>query len=347
MKPFPRHRLRAARVAVVLLATLALGTARAEPAPSRPDLRLDLRYDVIDGGAVRDRLQTALRYRHRVGLSDRFDLVGFVATGDDFASRWVTLADFRPGRSETDAFRPRLRQLYVEYRDDRVRAQAGVVPPVKAVISPTGLDPVGWIDGARFEWFNAPGGTVEFVAGRLGDVDRPGLFVRRTVWTEPDRVNYFEVESSQQVVSWLRIETSFEVLHDVYLRGELRWTPRPSIEMFTEALHNTATGSVNHGTTVVFDPLAFWRPSAAGRAELALNHSYIGRDIGLRGELADDFFTYGHSVTIEPGFVLSEHHGLELGGEIIVAEQPAGRRPAGFFEEVYTRVNVVLGWRLP
>ena len=331
----------------LVVAAWSAGSARAEVALPRPDLRVDLRYDVIDGGAVRDRLQTALRYRQRVELRDQWALVGFVSTGDDFASRWVTLADFRRGNDDTDPFRPRLRQLFVEYRSEHLRAQAGVIPPVKAVISPTGLDPVGWIDGARLEWFNAPDGTVEMVVGRLGEVDEPDLFARRTVWTEPDRANYLEIESSQQIVPWLRIETSLEVLHDVYLRGEIRWTPNPWFELFTEALHNTATGAVNYGTTVVVDPLAHLLPHAAERTEVALNHSYIGRDIGLRGELADDFFTYGHSVTLEPAVVLSADHGLELGGEIIVAEQPAGRRPAGFFEEVYTRVNVGLGWRLP
>lgn len=312
-----------------------------------PDLRVDARYDVIDGGAVRDRFQTALRVRQRVGLGEVVEVVAFVATGDEFASRWVTLHDFRPGRSATDPFRPHLRQLYLQVARPRYRIQAGAIPPVKAVISPTGLDPVGWVDGVRFEWYNAPEGTVEMVIGRLGSVASPSLFARPSPFLQPDRLNYFEMEVSQQIVPWLRVEGSTEHLRDPYLRGEIRWMPDVALELFTEALYNTDTGAVNYGTTLALDPLAVLLGRYAGRAELALNHAYKGEGIGLRGELADDFFTFGHSVTIEPEVILSRQWGIDLGGKLIIAERPEDTEPAGFFDGVYTRVNVELGWRLP
>ena len=309
-----------------------------------PDVRVDARYDTIEGGTVRERLQGALRVEQRSTFFDTVDLVLFVATGDAFSSRWVTLHDFRPGEDAVDPFRPHLRQVYLQVRRPRFRLQLGAIPPVKAVISPTGLDPAGWIDGARFEWYNAPGGTVEFVAGRLGSIETPSVFARPFPLARPARVNYGEVEVSQHVRPWLRLEGSVEYLHDPYVRSEVRWIPSETEELFAEVLYNLDTGTVNYGTTLSAAPFSALLGGNGMHTTLELRHAFKGEEIGLRGVLSDDFVTFGHSITATLTVHLARTLGLRGRVEGLLAEWPDPEPRRG---DVYTRLKVGIGWRLP
>lgn len=308
-----------------------------------PSVRVDLRYDVIDGAAVAQRLQGALRWEQHLRLSEPLRLIGFVATGSSFSSRWYTVHNFRTDATFAEAPRPRLRQFYVQWERPAYRLQAGAIPPVKAVISPTGLDPAGWIDGVRAEWYPSADGTVEMVLGRLGNVNDPGIFQHPTVFVEPSIVNYAELEISQHLWSWLRAEASAEYLRDPYLRGELRWTPQQPAEAFLEALFNTDTGALSYGSTLTLDPVILLGGSVEG-IELFLRHAFIDSGIGLRGELADDFFTFGHSVEARLQLPLWREGGLSTRLRLIAAERepddPSDRN-------LYTRFTTELRWRFP
>lgn len=326
---------------MVLLAISGPATL-GQPRLERPDVRADVRYDAIDGSSVRERLQTAVRLEQRVAFSERVSGVLFVATGDAFDSRWVTVHDFRPGAGDVDPFRPRLRRAFVEARGARFRVQGGAIPPVKAVVSPTGLDPDGWIDGVRAEWYNAPGGTVEAVVGRLGSVETPSVFARPSPFAKPARANYAELEVSQQVRPWLRLEGSAEYLRALYLRSEVRWMPAETAEVFSEVLYNADRRAVIFGTTVEADPAALLLGRARGRVTVELAHAYKDAGIGLRGVLSDDFVTFGHSGRASVTAVLSRALGLRGWVEGILAEDAA--QPGG---EAYTRFKAGLSWRLP
>lgn len=323
-------------LAIVLLVS---ASAQAQVRVPRPDVRVDARYDVVEGGALARRWQAALRIGAQVDAGP-VRVVGFVASGDDFASRWATVYDAHDGGSALADDRPRLRRLYLERETASYRVQAGAVPPVKATISPTGLDPVGWIDGVRAEWYAPSGGTLEGVAGRLGDIETPSVLARPFVFAHPKRLNYAEVEFSQPFPGGWGAEASVEYLRALYLRGEVR-AAAGAAEVIVEALYTPTRDAVVVGTTLALDAL---RPfGAPGRAEVAVRHAFKDRDIGLRGELADDFVTFGHSFTAELDVAVSPRHGLTANAEAIVAE---GVGVTGLRGAVYTRFNVGLGWRL-
>ncbi|GAB5521464.1 MAG: hypothetical protein RhofKO_37150 [Rhodothermales bacterium] len=301
-----------------------------------PDVRVDLRYDRIDQGNERHRLQTALRLQQQVRITETVSLVGFVVTGGRFASRWVTWADLRDGEDSVDPFRPQLRQLYGQYTSDTYRWQVGAIPPVKAVISPTGLDPAGWIDGARFEWYFAEESTMEFVVGRLGEIRTPSVFDRPLLFSNPQRTNYAEMEISKQLDATWRGEFSVEHLRVLYLRSELRRT-FDDLEWFVEMLYNTDSQAFSYGATLGLSGLPLG---------LDVDGTYANKDagIGLRGELADDFFTFGHSLRFNARIPFAPRYGFRWFMEVIIAERPEGE---GFLDDVYTRFNTGLNWRLP
>ncbi|MEM1095332.1 MAG: hypothetical protein AAGJ10_12090 [Bacteroidota bacterium] len=301
-----------------------------------PDVRIDLRYDIIDGGAERHRLQTALRLQQQVQFTEAASVVGFVATGGRFASRWVTWADLRAGEDSVDPFRPQLRQLYGQYTTDTYRFQVGSVPPVKGVISPTGLDPAGWIDGSRFEWYFAAASTLELVAGRLADFRTPSIFNRPLLFGDLQRTNYAEAELSAQLDDQWRGELSVEHLRVLYLRSELRRTI-DQIEWFVEVLYNTDSRAAGYGATLVLDDLPFG-------LDVQATYAYKDEAIGPRGELADDFFTFGHSLRLNVRRRVAARYGFRWFAELIVAERPEAD---GFLDDVYTRFNTGLSWRRP
>ncbi|MEM6645647.1 MAG: hypothetical protein AAF730_05305 [Bacteroidota bacterium] len=319
--------------ALLLAASLP---ARAQVRVPLPDIRVDLRYDVIDGGDERHRLQTALRLQQRVQLTEAASVIGFVATGGRFASRWVTWADLREGEDSVDPFCPHFRQLYGQYTTDAYRMQVGAIPSVKGVISPTGLDPAGWIDGGRFEWYFAAESALEMVVGRLGDVRTPGVFDRSLPFGNPQRTNYAEMEVSAQLEATWRGELSVEHLRVLYLRTELRRTLDP-IEWFVELLYNTDSQAAGYGATLALRDLPLGLVVQA-------TYAYKDEAIGQRGELADDFFTFGQSIRLNVRRPFASRLGFRWFAELIVAERPEAD---GLLDDVYTRFNTGLNWRRP
>ena len=304
-------------------------------------LRVETRYDNVDQGRVRNRLQGAIRLGMRADFNDVFDLVVFLTTGDNYTSRWSTFRNYA-GAQNTDPLNLHLRQVYAQIERDGFRIHAGAIPPVKNVVSPTGLEPIGWIDGARFEWFNAPNGTVEFGIGRLGSLDTPNAFARPTPFLDPSVLNYLELEISQQVGTPFLVEASAEYFIDPYMRGEIRYLSCGGIEAFAEALFNLDHKAINTGVTLLFNEL----PRGLS---FRINHAFKAETIGIRGELADDFFTFGHSFTLRPAGVISRRWGLSWNVETIFAERPASFEtgiPDRTSEGVYTRLKIVVQWRV-
>lgn len=331
------------RLMTLLVVLVGARASHAQMHLLTPDVRVEARYDVVEEGALAQRIQGALRVNGGVALGETFSLVAFLASGDDFASRWATLYDARTGRAVPGGEGVRLRRLYGQWSRPRYRMQLGAIPPVKAVVSPTGLDPAGWIDGARLEWYLPAEGTVEAVVGRLGEIETPSVFARPFLFTQPLRANYAEIEVSQPLSANLRAEASVEYLHAPYLRSELRWASgKGTPEVIGEVLYNAADRAVSVGTTVHLDPLA-----ALGqhhRVTFTLRHAYKDEAIGLRGRLADEFVTFGHSLTAVAEVVLSERYGLDAEVEAIVSE---GVGVEGLEGDRYTRFKVVVGWRWP
>ena len=231
---------------ILVMVLLFAWPCRAQTTLEDVQLRVETRYDNVDQGRVRDRLQGAIRLGLRANFNNVFDLVTFLTTGDKYTSRWSTFRNYA-GAEIPDPLNLHLRQVYLQVLRDDFRIQAGAIPPVKNVVSPTGLEPVGWIDGARFEWFNASNGTVELVIGRLGSLDTPNAFARPLPFIDPSILNYFELEISQQVGTHFRIEASAEHFIEPYIRGEIRFIAKRGIEAFAEALFNLDHEAINTG----------------------------------------------------------------------------------------------------
>ena len=312
------------------------------------DLRFDTRYDNIDNGRIEERLQGAIRLGLRVDFNGFMDLVAFMSTGNKFTSRWSTLRDYNGGQ-DADPLAPRIRHVYLQKVYKHFRIQAGAIPPVKNVVSPTGLEPVGWIDGARFEWYNAESSAIELVIGRLGSLRTPNAFARPTPFLSPQKINYVELEASQQVTEQIRLEGSAEYFKDPFLRGEIRLNTKSDIETIAEALVILDSRVFKTGLTVQFDVLKTLFDGQPDRLTLMVNHAYKDDAIGLRGQLADDFFTFGHSVTIKPAGTLSKLWGLRWAVEAIFAEQPDTLDPelaSLSNNDIYTRLKIAIQWRV-
>lgn len=263
--------------------------------------RWDTRYDNVDLGAEKDRLQGSVRLGLTIDVWSWFDVVGFASTGDSYTSRWTTLYDFIEGGSGAD-FSVYFRRLYLQKAWDGGRVQLGAIPPIKNIASGTGLNASGWVDGGRLElyWRTL---TVEAVTGSIRDLDTPDLFSRGLTY------NFAELETTWDIASNLTLEATAEWLADeIYLRAEGRVSPWPGhdLEIRGELIANVHRAVPAGDVALVFDPVQ-WATGEPDRLVVQLHYRYLDPDIGLRGALVDDFFIYGHAATIEmEGHLLAE-----------------------------------------
>ncbi len=294
----------------------------ASPAPIRIDeayLKLDARYDNSDGGDL-ERIQGAVRAGLTVALYDAVDVAGFLCTGSKFSSRWNDLRNLSdPG--EDKPFDISLRQLYLMKKFGRCRFQLGAIPPVKNLVSSTGLSDEGWIDGARFEIETGLNGVLEFVAGSITDLEKPGVFSRDFDF------NYAEIELSQRIAGSIIAEMSVEYFDDeTYLRGELRTELQPfadrSVELAAEGMANLDDTGHAVGLGAEADLLHWLTGKYKNRITLKLLYTYLHPEIGARGKLIEDFSTLGDSLSVQLHGNLYKRYGLKWFSKTIVAEDP-------------------------
>lgn len=256
--------------------------------------RWDTRYDNVDRGVENDRLQGSVRLNLKVDVWSLFELAGFAATGSNYTSRWTTLKDFID--DDQPDFSLYFRQLYLQRRFEHGRVQLGAIPPIKNIASGTGLNSGGWVDGARGEVYLGDL-TLEAVAGTVGALDEPDLFSR-------SRSNpYYEFEASWKASPRVVLEGSAEYLTDsAYLRSEGR-VDVPlgrgrSVEVRGEIITNVTRAVAAGEVGVEFDLIKWITGDIDNRLGVDLTWRYLDPDIGLRGRLTDDFYTFGHAATL-------------------------------------------------
>lgn len=301
-----RAGFRADVIAAVLLVSALAAPARADVEISAAQFRLGTRYDAIDFGDDASRVQATARLGLRVHLLPRLELVSLVSSGPTYTSSWTTIHN-RDG-SEADDFRLYARHLYLESRLARLRLQLGTIPPVKGVVSSTGLRALGWIDGARAD-YDYGSGIVEIVAGQISDLDNPNTLTRDKGF------NYLEVEISQSIADWLIAEASVDYLDpSPYARSELRavklWGPRGDLGAAAEGFVNLDNGALSYRVSGAADILDLALQRYPKRLAVEAAFGFVSSRIGLRGELSDDFYTFGHYVTVKASGVISHRHGL-------------------------------------
>lgn len=265
----------------------------------------ETRYDNLDWGRERNRIQSALRVWTHVDLGKGLSARVLGSSGSRFQSRWSTATDFEPPR-ERDYMSIYVRQLYLQYDHADWRIQMGVIPPIKNAASSTGLEASGWLDGIRLTNELSDGFVVEVVAGGLNNLDEPNAFTR------PRELNYAEIELTKQFDDRFGAELSAEVVdRDAYSKVEFSYKPTEKWpRMVSEVLINASNKTVSFGLSAQQD-LNDW---IDGRTNSGVNvfllYSYIDEKIGLRGTLADDFYAFGHAFKVEIEGPLSRKSGL-------------------------------------
>lgn len=290
-------------------------------------LRWDTRYDNVDLGEVKDRVQGSVRLALTVDVWSLVEVVGFASTGDSYTSRWTDLYDFREAGSDSD-FSVYFRRLFVQRAWDWGRVQLGAIPPIKNVASGTGLNSAGWVDGGRVEVYVGEL-TVELVGGSITDLDNPDLFSRDL------DLNFAELELTWDVLPNLTLEATGEWLADeVYLRTEGRlelglWSNR-RLQLWGEFIANVSRQVVAGDIGLAFD-LGHWLSGdIEDRLVVQVDYRHLDREIGLRGALVDDFFIYGHALTVELEGDLVEGGVVHWFSRNIFADQPRFLVGVGF-----------------
>lgn len=286
---------------LLLFAVSLLMLPAASAQSFRVSLRPDARFEVQRDGV--SRLRTALRADLAWHANDQLSVHAFLATGGTFRSRWYNAYNFRTEAFNNQVPELPLRHAFVRWQGDLWRVEAGAIPPVKATASPTGLDPVGWVDGVRVVRSATADEGLEVVVGRLGSIGTPSAVYRPWPFLNPDLVNYAEMEYTRRVAPDVRVEGSVEYLQDPYVRSEVR-ADFDYQAVVVEAMANLNTEALSYG--------ALWEIEPLNRTTFAVQHAYRGEQIGLRGELSDDFVAFGHVLSLSVARVFIPAYGFRV-----------------------------------
>jgi len=277
-------------------------------APIRHEYRADRTADET----LQNRTQYQVAIRYSVGLSEagdwgRLQLDGLAGTGSKYTSQWNTAYDALGDSRDPHPFY--MRQIFLHWRLKEIRAEFGVIPPVKGTVSATSLDKDGWIRGGRFVTSIFSDGQLELVMGGLDRLTEPNAF---QTWHS---LNYFEVEWTQNWARTHRFELGLVRLkQQQYSRAEIRLRSAESamgvFEVSGEALwnHTSETHAIDIGASAIWP----W-------VTVSMEYAYVPEAFGILGLLSNDFLTNGHLLmgqlkgrlsSIKPlGWFLQQHVG--------------------------------------
>ncbi len=259
--------------------------------------RLDLRYDTSKNEqkeVLKNRYQSRMRLGANINLSESLNLVGLISTGDSYTSDWYTMKDLTEQDSKMESPELFMRRLYLEKKMDKIKLQFGGIPTVKDKVSITGLDTSGWVDGARLEIKSMDEKAIyEVVVGSIDDLENPDFFSRNK------KVNYFEAEVSRKLYKRLVGEIKFEKFGDKnFIQGtfeqNVKFVDENIVTMTMEYLHNPDQKVGNYTVSVDFDPFGVFCSKYKEYVIIELAHIYSNEELGVRTELNDNFYTYGH-----------------------------------------------------
>jgi len=257
-------------------------------------MTVETRYDNLDWGRERNRIQAALRTWLTVDLGKSYSLVTHLSSGSRFQSRWSTATNF-DGKLDTEFMDMYVRQLFVQLERGSWRYQLGVIPPIKNVASRTGLEPSGWVDGARIVYKPKSTLSIETVVGGISRLNEPNAFTRKKT------ANFAELEINYDVNEELGVDASTEILDkNTYQRLEFNYDKgRGFPTLLAEGMYNVSNGTWATGISAQQDLNEFMSNRTNSGLRVRLFYAYIDENIGLRGTLSDDFYAYGHSFTVE------------------------------------------------
>ncbi len=261
------------------------------------DTSIDLRYDTSENNRdeiLKNRYQTRVRLGLIFDFSEDLSLVGLVSSGESYTSDWSTVKDLKDQDTNLEAPRLFARRLYLEKKFSGSKLQVGAIPTVKNKVSITGFDSSGWVDGVRYEKSSKNERSVyEIVVGSIDDLENPDLFSRNRT------LNYFEIEISTRLLEDLTGEVKFEkFMEESYFQGtleqDLKFFGEDILTITSEYLYNLDRSVGNYNIGAGFDPFNFFLNQYKGNVKVQLGHVYSNEENGLRSELNDNFYTYGH-----------------------------------------------------
>jgi hypothetical protein len=259
------------------------------------DAQLGSRYDYQNHG-TKNRVQDLVRMGFTVDIFGKFELVGVVGSGDSFSSQWQTFKDLKNPESTIQAPSIHFRQLYIQKTSKNALFQFGTIPTVSKVVSATGLSDYGWVDGARAER-SFDRGIVGVVVGSINDINNPNAF------THKRSLNFFEVEVTREFFDHLSAELTFERFQDNnYIQGQLKYDLEKMgskmVTFTTEYLRDLDTGGKAYTVSAEADLLHLLLNRYDGRLKVAVGFSYVDPKLGVRGQLNDEFVSYGNQAQI-------------------------------------------------
>lgn len=259
--------------------------------------KVDSRYDIQNSGG-NERIQDRVRLGFTVDIDNKFQLIGLASTGSSYSSDWTTLKDLTDPDAQFSKPELFFRQLYFQMELKEGRIQLGSIPTIKKDSSPTGIDKSGWVDGVRIEKYFSKKGVIEIVAGSITNLDQPNLFTR------DKQLNFFEIEVTRELFKNLIGEVTYEhIFGENYIQGELLYDLEvlgdKVISFSTDYMQQIASTSANaFSITASTDLLNLIFNRYDGRLKASVGFLYIDPDLGKRGKLNDDFYTFGNQVQV-------------------------------------------------
>ncbi|MDP0497613.1 MAG: hypothetical protein Q7Q73_15530 [Verrucomicrobiota bacterium JB024] len=267
----------------------------AEPDANYVRFSLGAEYSGLFDRDTLDAASSWLQFRARIfyslGLAStpagNFKLKGLAGTGSYYTYSWINILSTMGQKVPDKTFN--MRQIYIQDEYEGWEFQGGVIPPNGGDITDLGYDSDGWVSGFRV---TAPlgEGRLEAVTGIIDHLNDPNAFQEWGKW------NYVGVKLAQPL-PWYDIQgyLSYEFLqNENYVDFQLQrtWDLDEGMKLLgqLEAIHNFTTPS--------------WAWGASGRLQtdwlnVIVEYTYINPDFGLRGELSEDFFTFGHRLDVE------------------------------------------------
>lgn len=288
--------LRVAVTCLCLTGFLPVLRADATDEPNFMRLSLGMRYNTQFDKDTWAPLRGLFQYRtmatYSAGLVQSelgtLTLRGQAGTGPNYTVSWNAFASTLAQPLPAQKFN--MRRIYLEGKRDGWLVQAGVTRPNQGDITDLGYDVDGWLRGGRIV---APvgEGTISVASGAIDHIFDPNAFQWWNDW------NYFSGKIRQPLPWELAGFVNYEYLDDQnYLGAHLlrHWQLAEDIRLRgqLQAIHNFTTPSWAWGTSARLD---------IGSVRFSVEYTYINPQLGLRGALSDDFFSFGHRADIRIG----------------------------------------------
>ena len=257
-------------------------------------LQAGTRYDYITDKS--NRLQDMVSLRFTYDVKGIFQLVSVLGTGSCQNAVWSTAHTFNDKPADKPMLYPRNLYLKGDALDKKVQWQGGIIPN-NPVAGSAGLQPIGWVDGARLK-YQAKLADIEVSGGSLTDLNEPNPLERDF------KLNFIDILISKKVYDDLLISAGYENWQgDDYIKTDFKY----DVHAFTDgvftllgsAFYNFETNAVAVDVGTQFDLLKNAINKYEQRLNVKIFYSYLSPDLRLKNQMVPLYFTTGSRITTQ------------------------------------------------